>query len=203
MRDHHYQAIVMGASAGGMEALLVVLSELPATFGLPILVVQHLHPLERGAFARQLDNMLELKITTARDKERIESGRVYFSPANYHMLVEKGETIALSVDEKVNWTRPAIDVLFESAARVWRQSLVGIILTGANSDGAAGMRCIAEHGGLAIVQDPLTAFSPEMPQACIQATSNELVLSLPEIGDFLQSLDPVEGLPNRDNKEVL
>ncbi|MES9960241.1 MAG: chemotaxis protein CheB [Sedimenticola sp.] len=190
MNEQAYSAIVIGASAGGMEALIALLSGLPEGFGLYLLVVQHLHPSDRGRLARQLDNTLELSVSEACDKEELRTGQVYFAPANYHLLVEQNETLALSVDERVNWSRPSIDVLFDSAARVWGHRLVGVILTGANSDGAAGLRCIAEHGGLTVVQDPDSARSAEMPRAAIEAVTVDRILPLEKIGSFLRSLDP-------------
>lgn len=183
-----FWAVVMGASAGGMEAITAVLSRLPETFGLPILVVQHLHPADGGCFAEHLDRKVAVLVREAHDKEKIQPGHVYLAPADYHMLVEQERTIALSVDDKVNWSRPSIDVLFESAAQVWRQGLIGVILSGANHDGAAGMSAIMDRGGMTVVQDPDTAAHPEMPKAAITGARVATVLPPASIGDLLCEL---------------
>jgi two-component system chemotaxis response regulator CheB len=151
-------------------------------------VAQHLHRSDRGGFARHLDRRIGLAVAEAHDKEEVRGGRVYVAPANYHMLVERDGTLALSVDGQVNWSRPSIDVLFESAARVWGPGLIGIVLSGANHDGAAGMRLIADAGGLAVAQDPATAERPEMPRAAIEEAGVETVLAPAAIGELLREL---------------
>lgn len=193
MTTRKYRAIVMGASVGGMEAVTAVLSSLPVDFALPVLVVQHLHASDRGAFARQMDKRIALHVLTARDKGKIEAGHVYYAPANYHLLVEQDETLALSLEEPVNWSRPSVDVLFESAARVWGEHLVGVILSGSQHDGAAGLLSIAGHGGLTIVEDPVTAHNPGMPRAALKAAPVDYLLPLLEIRDLLSSLCPENG----------
>ncbi|MES9857055.1 MAG: chemotaxis protein CheB [Sedimenticola sp.] len=192
MRDNGYKAIVIGASAGGMAAITSVLKPLPCNYGIPILMVQHLHHSDRGGFAQTIDTKLALSVCQAADKEQLLAGHVYFAPANYHMLVEHEETLALSVDELVNWSRPSIDVLFESAARIWKQHLVGIILTGANEDGAQGLQRIAQQGGLTIVQNPESAESPEMPSAAMKRARIDHLLLPNEIGTLLQGLEPFQ-----------
>lgn len=165
-----------------MEELL---PPLPSTYPLPIIVVQHLHPLQDNLFVEYLDRQSALVIKEADEKEKIEAGRAYFAPPNYHLLIEDDRTFSLSVDEKVNYARPSIDILFESAADVYGGDVIGVILTGANNDGALGLRLIKERGGLAIVQDPGTAESPLMPQAAIEATQVDYVLALPAIARLL------------------
>ena len=183
-----YKPVVMGGSAGGFEALDAILSALPQDFALPVLVVQHLHLSDDGSFARHLARAIRLSVVEPCDKERIGRGCVYAAPANYHMLVERSGTIALSVNEKVNWSRPSIDVLFESAARAWGESVIAVILSGANDDGARGMRAVKEAGGLTIAQDPASAATPVMPQAAIDAGAVDEVLGLKEIGQRLIEL---------------
>lgn len=183
-----YRAVVIGGSAGGMATLSTVLEVLREDFGLPILIAQHLHPTDSGYLAVHLDGLSALVVKEARDKEPVMVGHVYLAPANYHLLVEKDETLSLSVDEKVNWARPSIDVLFESAARAWGQMLVGVILSGANNDGADGTRLIKKFGGLTIAQDPRSAEHPVMPQAAIDSDSVEMVLWPKEIADLLVQL---------------
>ena len=172
-----YRAVVIGGSAGGVEALSIVLSEFPADFPLPILVVQHLHPSDNGSFVSYVARMVCLPVLEPCDKERIECGCIYTAPANYHMLVERDGTISLSVDERVNWSRPSIDVLFESAALAWGGAVVAVILSGANSDGTKGMQALREAGGLTIAQDLATAEYPVMPKSAIDAGVVNEVLS--------------------------
>jgi two-component system, chemotaxis family, protein-glutamate methylesterase/glutaminase len=183
-----WRAVVTGGSSGGMEVLETILPRLPAEFSIPILAVQHLHPTDGGYLARYLDTLVPLTVQEASDKEPICPGHVYLAPANYHLLVERDETLALAVDEKVNWSRPSIDVLFESAASVWGDRLVAVILSGSNHDGAAGARRVQEHGGLVVVQDPETALQDAMPRAAIKAADIEVVLSIDQIADFLLEL---------------
>jgi len=184
----HYEAVVIGGSAGGVEALRVILSALPKNFALPVLAVQHLHLSDDGSFALHMAGATQLPVVEPCDKARIERGRVYTAPANYHMLVERDGTIGLSVDERVNWSRPSIDVLFDSAARAWPGAVVAVLLSGANADGAEGMRAIKESGGLTIAQDPASAVNPVMPRAAIDAGSAVEVLGVEEIGRRLVEL---------------
>ena len=183
-----YRAIVMGSSAGGYKALALILPALPAHFPLPVLIVQHLHPSDDGDFARHLAELGQLKVIVPCDKQIINPGCVYFAPANYHMLVERNETITLSVEEKVNWSRPSIDVLFESAALVWEEALVAVILSGANADGAKGLCAVKAAGGLTVVQDPSSAKMAIMPQAAIDTGAVDKVLHVEDIGRFLDEL---------------
>ena len=183
-----YKAVAVGGSAGGFEALEAILALLPSDFKPSILVVQHLHPNDNGSFARQLARTTRLSVIEPCDKERLRPGCVYVAPANYHMLVEQSGAIALSIDEKVNWSRPSIDVLFKSAAQAWGRLVIAIILSGANADGAKGMREVKEAGGLAIVQDPATAQVQIMPQAAIDLCTVDEVLCPEEIGRWLIEL---------------
>ncbi len=203
MGDCKYSAIVMGASAGGLDAMSAVLSCLPADYRLPVLAVQHLHPSDKGGIAVQLNRRTTLEVSEPCDKEEIRPGHVYFAPANYHMLVERNGTIALSVDNKVNWSRPSIDVLFESAARVWKARLIGVILSGTNNDGTAGMRMIGERGGLLIAQDPATAERPEMPRSAIEEAEIDLILPPDEIGAALLGLGRPQGGSDSGTEEHL
>ena len=134
-----------------------------------MLVVQHLHASDDGSFARHLARMTRLVVVEPCDKERIKSGHLYTAPANYHLLVEKDNRISLSVDEKVNWSRPSIDVLFMSAARAWQAGVIAVILSGANADGAQGILAVKKVGGVTIAQAPVSAATPVMPQAAIDA----------------------------------
>ena len=184
--DGTYHAVVIGASAGGMKALLGVLAPLSAEFRLPVVVAQHVHATQGPCFVEHLNRETSLTVKEAQDKETVQSGFVYVAPPNYHLLVERGGTLSLSIDEKVNFSRPSIDVLFESAAHAWAPGLIGVILTGANHDGAQGLRLIRELGGLTIAQDPATADYPFMPQAAIDAGAAWDVLPIAEISKRLE-----------------
>ena len=182
----NFQCIVIGVSAGGVQALPVVLGPLPSNFPVPVIVVQHISPDSDSYFSLHLDERIEPKVKEADEKEPIMGGYVYIAPANYHLLVEADETFSLSIDEKVNYCRPSIDVLFESAVDVYKSELIGIILTGANNDGARGLKMIKDSGGLTIVQDPESAESKVMPRAARAVCKVDYVLSLEEIGKLLK-----------------
>lgn len=182
------QIVVMGGSAGGAKAFAAILSALPPEYALPMLLVQHLHLRDDGSFARHLGARTGLEIIEPCDKQPIECGRVYIAPADYHMLVERNGTIALSMEESVNWSRPSIDVLFESVALALSGKVIGVILTGSSVDGAAGIRAIKTAGGLTIAQNPATAAYPFMPQAAIDTGAVDEVLTAPEIGKRLVEL---------------
>lgn len=184
-----YKAIVIGASAGGLQALFELTSSLPADFHLPIIIAQHVHYTQNGSFTQNFNRISKLPVKVADEKEVIRQGHIYFAPPNYHLLIERDETFSLSVDQRVNYARPSIDVLFESAVYAWSSCLIGIILTGANGDGAEAMRLIKQHGGLTIAQDPSTAESPVMPQSAINAGGVDKILSLDQIVRLIISLD--------------
>ncbi|MBW1784366.1 MAG: chemotaxis protein CheB [Deltaproteobacteria bacterium] len=189
-----FHCIVVGVSAGGMKALPAVLSSLPAAFPLPAVVVQHISPDGDNAFfVRHLNQRLSVTVKEAEEKEAIVPGHVYIAPPNYHLLIEKDRSFSLSIDEKVNYSRPSIDVLFESAADVYGPGLIGLILTGASSDGARGLMKIKENGGVALVQDPQSAEARIMPKAAIEACDVDYVLPLEEIGRLLVELGTKKG----------
>lgn len=188
MNDAGPQAIVIGASAGALEALSVILPALPADFRLPIMVVVHIPPDKRSVLAELFRAKCHLNVVEVEDKEPILGGTVYFAPPDYHLLVEANRTLALSSDEPVLFSRPSIDVMFETAAEAYGAGLIGIVLTGANSDGALGLKAVTKAGGVAIVQDPDEAFQSAMPQAAINAVSSARILSLVLISAFLQKV---------------
>ena len=182
-------AVVIGTSAGGVEALSVILPALPATFRPPVFVVLHL-PRERPSLLAEIfQPRCALPVREADDKEPIEAGTVYFAPPDYHLLIEKDGTVALSNDGLVNFSRPSIDVLFESAAEVYGARLLGVILTGANSDGADGLAAVRGAGGFAVVQDPAEAQAAVMTEAALGRTAVDYVLPLHEIAALLQRID--------------
>lgn len=187
-RSPRYDQVVIGGSAGAMQALPIILEQLPETFYLPVVAV--LHRLESGSgyLCQYLVQRCALPVMEIEDKQRVKPGHIYIAPAGYHVLLEVGGYFSLSIDPKVNYSRPSIDVLFESAVDVYADRLVGIILTGANSDGSRGIRMINEAGGLTIVQRPETALSDYMPKAALKATNIDKVLDPQEIGFFLAEL---------------
>lgn len=180
------RVVVVGASLGGLYALQVLLGGLPSDFEWPITIVQHRHKDSDGTLRAVLQQASALPVYEAEDKCALERG-VYLAPADYHVLMERG-ALALSIDAPVEYARPAIDVLFESAADSYGAQTIGIILTGASSDGARGLAAIKRHGGLAIVQDPATAECRVMPEAALALAAADHVLPLHEIARLLVQL---------------
>ena len=185
--ERDFRLVVIGCSLGGMNALTTILGDLPETFAVPIAVVQHRYRTSSESLPAYFRRHARLKVVDADDKQWIRPGHVYLAPANYHLLVEEGE-FSLSVDEAVAFSRPSIDVLFESAADAYREALIGVVLTGANADGARGVARIKKNGGFVVVQDPDTAEAPEMPAAAIASTTVDRILPLERIGPFLVEL---------------
>ena len=182
------EALVIGASAGALEALSTVLPALPADVALPVLVVVHVPPDDKSLLAPLLQARCAIRVVEAEDKAPIEKGTAYIAPPDYHLLVERDRTIALSSEEPVHFSRPSIDVLFETAADAYGETLLALVLTGANSDGAAGAARIERGGGRVIVQAPQTASARAMPDAAIAACANAHVLPLAEIGAYIREL---------------
>lgn len=182
-------AVVIGASAGGLEALLAILTQLPAGYHLPLLAVLHLPSHGDSRLAEVLGARMNLPVREAADKERIQPGTLYVAPGGYHLLVEQDLSLSLSCDPPVHYSRPSIDVMMESAADAWGDRLAGILLTGANDDGADGLARIGQRGGLTIVQDPNEAAVRAMPQAAIARRAPGHVLGLAGIHALLLELD--------------
>jgi two-component system chemotaxis response regulator CheB len=189
-----YDLVCIGASWGGLKAVSRVLADLPAELDLPIAIAQHRHPDSPGrTLAELLQAQTNRPVLDVEDKMAIEPRHVYIAPPNYHLLVERG-SFALSVDERIRFARPSIDVLFETAAHAYGAGVIGIILTGANDDGAHGLARIKRAGGVAVIQDPLGAARRTMPDAAIAATVADAVLPLEEVGKFIYGLwvDPAD-----------
>jgi two-component system, chemotaxis family, protein-glutamate methylesterase/glutaminase len=183
-----YELIAVGTSWGGLSALSRFLDELPAEVEQPIVVAQHRSAeAYDGGLGFLLGGHTRRVVRDAEDKDRLERGHVYLAPPDYHLLVERG-SLALSTDEAVHFARPSIDVLLESAADAYAERAIGIILTGANEDGAAGLARIKQRGGVAIVQDPETSERRRMPDAAIAAVDADAVLRLEDMGRFLYGL---------------
>lgn len=183
-----YEAIVIGVSAGGLLALEKILPRLDKAIPMPVFVVQHISADSDNYLPRHFDARSFVTVKEGEDKEKVVPGTVYFAPPNYHLMVEFERTLSLSIEERVNFSRPSVDVLFETAAEAYGDKLIGVILTGANSDGAQGLKKIQQLGGLTIVQSPETAESDAMPKAAIKAANVDHVLPLNKIGDFINLL---------------
>jgi two-component system chemotaxis response regulator CheB len=183
-----FKLVAIGCSMGGMRALEIILSTLPEDFPLPIVIVQHRYRTSNDSLPAFFRRHTKLSVVDALDKQWIHPGHVYLAPADYHLLVDPEGELSLSVDERVEYARPSIDVLFESAADAFPGSVIAVVLTGANADGAHGARRVKDRGGFVLVQDPETAESPDMPRAAIAATRVDRILPLERIGPFLVEL---------------
>lgn len=190
IQAEQFDAVVVGTSAGGVEALLRIFPRLHAGFPLPILTVIHLPPDARGGVADLFAMKCKLRVKEAEDKEPIEPGCIYFAPPNYHLLVEPDRRLSLSSEEAVMYSRPSIDVLFESAADVYGERLLAVVLTGASSDGAKGLSKVCNAGGVGVVESPDSAHVPTMPLSAMQACDDARQMSLSQIGDLLRQFEP-------------
>ena len=183
-----YKAIVIGSSAGGLQALKTIISGLSTGFDMPVIITQHLSSSSDNYLVHFLNQFTHLSVKEADEKEVISKGHVYIAPPNFHLLVEEDFTLSLNVEEKVNFARPSIDVLFETAAEAYKNQLIGIILTGANHDGTKGIVLIKQKGGYTIAQNPETAEAPTMPQTAINTGFIDQILTLDEIPVLLNEI---------------
>ncbi|ADG17980.1 chemotaxis protein CheB [Paraburkholderia atlantica] len=183
-----YELVVIGGSAGGVEVLNVLLAALPARFGAAVMVVTHLPPDSPSYLVPALAHRCALPVLEPDAGELILPGRVHVAPPGYHMLVEVDRTVALSTDAAVRFSRPSIDVLFESAAAVYGERLLAILLSGANDDGALGLECVRALGGTAWVQDPASAGSAEMPRAAIERGAADAIFNPKTLAKRLAAL---------------
>jgi two-component system chemotaxis response regulator CheB len=189
-----YEAAVIGASAGGLTALAKIIPALPKDLVMPIIIVQHRQHDANDFLAKYLDGLAEIHVKEADSREVIRPGCVYIAPAGYHLLVERDKTFSLNIDAPVSYAIPSIDVLFESAAAAYGDKLVGVILTGANSDGSRGLKTIHDYGGLTVVQDPLSAEAGAMPKAAIAILDKvDHIVSLENLGSFLGEVNNDRG----------
>jgi two-component system chemotaxis response regulator CheB len=190
-----YAIVVIGTSWGGLAALRELIHGLPGTLALPIVVVQHRHKESDSLLATLLQDRTPLCVCEVEDKTPVEPGNIYVAPADYHLLIESGH-FSLSTDEPVRFSRPSIDVTMQSAADTYGERAVGVVLTGANADGANGLKRIFDRGGLAVVQTPATAESPTMPAAALSHVPQALVMTLAEISKTVGALPSVfTGVP--------
>ena len=185
-------AVVIGASAGGVEALTELLPALAPGLMPPVFIVLHLPRDKPSLLAEIFAPKCAVPVREAEDKEAVAPGTIYFAPNNYHLLVDHGPQLSLSADDPVHYSRPSIDVLFESAADIYGRRLLGIILSGANDDGASGLAAIHDAGGVTVVQSPETARAPNMALAALKMRPADRVLALHEIAQILRTLDTVE-----------
>ena len=190
-----YDVVVVGTSWGGLAALRTLVAALPEDFRMAVTLVQHRHKDSDHLLRSLLQESSTMAVCEVEDKMPIEHGRIYVAPPDYHTLVERGH-FSLSTEAPVRYSRPSIDVTFHSAADSYGHRTVGVVLTGANSDGADGLRRISDRGGMAIVQDPESAESSLMPMAAARAVPRAKVMSLEEIARFIATLPA--GAPERD-----
>ena len=189
LHGRELEAIVIGGSAGVLEVLRVVLGALPGTLSIPVLIVVHLPTRSPSSVHQSLQFVSPLPMRQVDDKEPLQGGTIYFASPGYHLLVETDRSAAQSLDEPVYYSRPSIDVLFDSASDVYKRSLLGILLTGASPDGADGLRAIHDAGGLTIVQDPASSEASAMPRAALELFEPEFVLTPAQIAELLRTLD--------------
>lgn len=184
------KVVIIGGSAGSLNALMQILPELPDLNGFAIVIVVH----RKNTDDQTLEDLMALKasipVKVVEDKVPLKPGFIYIAPSNYHLLFEKNETLSLDTSEKVNYSRPSIDVSFESAAEVYGESLIGILLSGSNSDGTYGLKTIKASGGTIIVQNPDAADMPFMPNNAIKNTTPDFVLNNNELLRFIVSINP-------------
>lgn len=188
IKKGHIDLVVIGTSAGGIKVLQEIFANLPADFPTPIVVVQHLAQTRSDLLIGVIQSKSKLRLQQAEEKEAMQPGTIYLAPPDYHLMIEKNGTFSFSDEEKINFARPSIDVLFETAADAFGSGVVGIVLTGANSDGANGLKIIKNLGGTTIVQDPNTAEASSMPLAALATNAVDYNVPANEISSLLLEL---------------
>jgi two-component system chemotaxis response regulator CheB len=187
--NNSYKAVVIGGSAGSFQGIVKILAQLPPNFPLPIIMALHRLKHVRNGFVEALSLKSVAQVVEPYDKEPIKKGNIYLAPSNYHLSVELGNYFALSTEEMINNSRPAIDITLGTAAYVYRDRLIGILLSGANRDGGLGMKHIKDRGGITIVQEPEECMIDAMPRAALAMTQVDHVMKVDQIVNFLQELD--------------
>jgi len=182
-------AIVIGVSAGGFKVLEKLITGLKRDLTTPIIIVQHISSLAENYIVTYLDERTELYVKEVEEKENIQAGTVYIAPPNYHILVERNKTLSLTVDKRVSYARPSIDVLFETAAEVYQHKLLGVVLTGANSDGTHGCKAVKKWGGMVVAQDPDEAEFNEMPLSVIQENVQDRIMTINALIEFINLIN--------------
>ncbi len=183
------EALIIGGSAGSLSVLLSVLPELREELNFPVIIVLHRKPGKDSILTDLLSSKTKLRVKEVEEKEKILNSTVYIAPPNYHLLIEKDRSFSLDASEKVNFSRPSIDVTFESASEVFAENNVCLLLSGANSDGTAGLRKVKENGGMALVQNPESAVAVFMPQNALQSVEIDEVLEVKNMGAFINNLN--------------
>jgi two-component system, chemotaxis family, protein-glutamate methylesterase/glutaminase len=183
------KAVVIGTSAGGIEALDFLLPHLPSYCNVPVIVVQHISATSDSFYITLFDERCKLAVKEATSGESVMPGKIYFAPPNFHLGINEDFTFVLEQGPKINYSRPSIDYLFHSAANVYKKDLLGIILTGANNDGSEGLKKIKELGGLVFIQNPSHAHFPEMPLAAIRTVKPDAILTLNELAQKLMEIN--------------
>jgi two-component system chemotaxis response regulator CheB len=184
----NYKAVIIGGSAGSFQVVTKILSALPKTFPLPVLLCLHRLKHVRSGFVEALSLKSGIPVEEPYDKEMLRPGRAYLAPANYHMYIELANRVALSTEDTVNHSRPSIDLSFITAANAYREKLIGIILSGANKDGAQGLKKVCDNGGVTIVQDPAECEVKTMTQSALQLTRVDFVYTTDQIISYLNKL---------------
>lgn len=188
LQHRSLRSVVIGGSAGSSKVVREILRDLPADYPLPVTLVQHMHTDDGGQLAENLSRVVRLRVAEVLDKMPVRPGSLYVAPAEYHLLVEREGNFALSIDGPIRWSRPSIDVFFQSAALAWGSGVLAILLSGANEDGALGMQTIRRHGGVTVAQEPLGALFPRMPTAAIEQKCVDHILSTEQIAALLDQI---------------
>jgi two-component system chemotaxis response regulator CheB len=190
-----HEALVIGGSAGSFRVIIQMLEVLPVNISLPVFLCLHRLKQVRRGFEETLAKISQLPLSEPSDKENIRAGSLYLAPANYHMLIENKKMIALSIDDPVQYSRPSIDICFSTAAEVYKQGLVAILLSGANQDGTEGMAAVKRNGGYTMVQDPADCEIATMCESAINLTIPDQILTLKEIIEFVSLLGDENSRP--------
>jgi two-component system chemotaxis response regulator CheB len=186
---NHYKAVIIGGSAGSLQALLQILPFIEDSISFALVIVVHRKSTDEQTLEDLIALRSKIKVKEVEDKVKLRTGFIYIAPSNYHLLFEKDETLSLDTSEKINYSRPSIDVSFESAAEIYGPDLIGILLSGSNSDGTVGLKAIQAAGGKIVIQNPLFADMPFMPNNAILHTTPDFVLSTEEILEFIKQIN--------------
>jgi two-component system, chemotaxis family, protein-glutamate methylesterase/glutaminase len=185
---HNCELLIIGGSAGSLEVILLFLKDLKATLSFPILLVLHRKSSFDSALTNLISSRTKLPVMEAEEKEQLTAGTIYVAPADYHLLIEKQHTVSLDFSEKIHYSRPSIDITFQTAAEAYGDTLVCILLSGANEDGAAGLAAVKEAGGYVVIQDPLTAEVSYMPEQALKVVKPDKIIKATELASFINSI---------------
>jgi len=183
------EALIIGGSAGSLDVLLEIFPALRKDIRFPIVLVVHRKPSNESLLTDLLKSRTTLGVGEAEEKEFLAPGKVFIAPADYHMLIEEDRSISLDYSEKINYSRPSIDVTFQAAAEVFKEKLVCILLSGSNSDGVEGLKCVNSFGGKAVIQNPDTAIMPYMPQQAALNVVPNVILDSRDMADYINKLN--------------